>query len=78
MSTPSAPTTTSSRPVSPTSAPTTFGVRTTGPGLDLFRAGLGLNWNLGKGQAAAFGYDYLAGTGVSSAHQIKANYTFRF
>ena len=60
------------------SAPTTFGVRTTGPGLDLFRAGLGLNWNLGKGQAAAFGYDYLAGTGVSSAHQIKANYTFRF
>jgi hypothetical protein len=60
------------------SAPTTFGVRTTGPGLDLFRAGLGLNWNLGKGQAAAFGYDYLTGTGVSSAHQIKANYTFRF
>ena len=59
-------------------APSTFTVRTFGAGQDLLRGGLGLNLGLGEGRSAGVSYDYHTGPDVKSAHQIKANYSFRF
>ena len=59
-------------------SPTTFTVRTFGASQDLLRGGVGLNLGLGEGRSAGLSYDYHTGVDVKSAHQIKANYTFRF
>ncbi len=60
------------------SAPTSFTVRTYGAGQDIFRGGIGLQANLGQGRSAGLSYDVHSGDELKSAHQIKANYTFRF
>ena len=59
-------------------SPTTFTVRTFGASQDLLRGGVGLNLGLGEGRSAGLSYDYHTGADVKSAHQIKANYSFRF
>lgn len=59
-------------------SPTSFTVRTYGAGQDVFRGGIGLQANLGAGHSAGLSYDVHAGEDLKSAHQIKANYTFRF
>ena len=59
-------------------SPTQFTVRTFGAGQDILRGGLGFNLGLGEGRSAALSYDYHTGADVKSAHQIKANYSFRF
>jgi len=59
-------------------SPTTFTVRTFGASQDLLRGGVGLNLRLGEGRSAGLSYDYHTGADVKSAHQIKANYSFRF
>ena len=59
-------------------SPTTFTVRTFGASQDLLRGGVGLNLGLGEGRSAGVSYDYHTGADVKSAHQIKANYSFRF
>jgi len=58
--------------------PTSFTVRTYGAGQDIFRGGIGLQANLGAGRSAGISYDVHSGDDLKSAHQIKANYTFRF
>ena len=59
-------------------APTTFTVRTFGASQDILRGGIGFNLGLGEGRSAGVSYDYHTGADVKSAHQIKANYSFRF
>jgi autotransporter-associated beta strand protein len=59
-------------------SPTQFTVRTFGAGQDILRGGLGFNLGLGEGRSAGLSYDYHTGADVKSAHQIKANYSFRF
>lgn len=59
-------------------APTSFKVSGYGAGQDLVRAGLGFTLALGTGRSATIGYDYVSGIDVESAHQLRANYTFRF
>ena len=59
-------------------SPTSFTVRTYGAGQDIFRGGIGLQANLGAGRSAGISYDVHSGDDLKSAHQIKANYTFRF
>ncbi len=59
-------------------APTTFKVSGHGAGQDLVRAGVGFTLALGTGRSATIGYDYVSGIDVESAHQLRANYTFRF
>jgi autotransporter-associated beta strand protein len=59
-------------------SPTTFTVRTFGAGQDILRGGIGFNLGLGEGRSAGLSYDYHTGADVKSAHQIKANYSFRF
>ena len=59
-------------------APTTFKVSGHGAGQDLLRAGVGFTLALGTGRSATIGYDYVSGIDVESAHQLRANYTFRF
>ena len=58
--------------------PTSFTVRTYGAGQDIFRGGIGLQANLGAGRSAGISYDVHSGDDLKSAHQVKANYTFRF
>ena len=60
------------------SAPTSFTVNTYGAGQDIFRGGIGLQADLGAGRSAGLSYDVHSGADLKSAHQIKANYTFRF
>jgi autotransporter-associated beta strand protein len=59
-------------------SPTSFTVRTYGAGQDIFRGGIGLQANLGAGRSAGISYDVHSGDDLKSAHQVKANYTFRF
>jgi hypothetical protein len=59
-------------------SPTSFAVRTFGASQDLLRGGIGFNLGLGEGRSAGVTYDYHTGADVKSAHQIKANYSFRF
>ena len=59
-------------------SPTSFAVRTFGANQDLLRGGIGFNLGLGQGRSAGVSYDYHTGADVKSAHQIKANYSFRF
>ena len=59
-------------------SPTSFAVRTFGASQDLLRGGIGFNLGLGQGRSAGLSYDYHTGADVESAHQIKANYSFRF
>jgi len=59
-------------------APTSFTVNTYGAGQDIFRGGIGLQADLGAGRSAGLSYDVHSGADLKSAHQIKANYTFRF
>ncbi len=59
-------------------SPTSFAVRTFGASQDLLRGGIGFNLGLGEGRSAGVSYDYHTGADVKSAHQIKANYSFRF
>ena len=59
-------------------SPTSFAVRTFGASQDLLRGGIGFNLGLGQGRSAGVSYDYHTGADVKSAHQIKANYSFRF
>ena len=59
-------------------SPTPFAVRTFGANQDLLRGGIGFNLGLGQGRSAGVSYDYHTGADVKSAHQIKANYSFRF
>ncbi len=59
-------------------APTSFTVNTYGAGQDIFRGGIGLQADLGAGRSAGLSYDVHSGDDLKSAHQIKANYTFRF
>lgn len=59
-------------------SPTSFAVRTFGANQDLLRGGIGFNLGLGEGRSAGVSYDYHTGADVKSAHQIKANYSFRF
>ena len=59
-------------------SPTQFTVRTFGAGQDILRGGIGFNLGLGEGRSAGLSYDYHTGADVKSAHQIKANYSFRF
>ncbi|PAZ04221.1 MAG: hypothetical protein CAK86_05890 [Opitutia bacterium AMD-G1] len=59
-------------------SPTSFAVRTFGSSQDLLRGGIGFNLGLGEGRSAGVSYDYHTGADVKSAHQIKANYSFRF
>ena len=59
-------------------SPTSFTVQTFGASQDLLRGGIGLNLGLGEGRSAGLSYDYHTGADVKSAHQIKANYSFRF
>jgi autotransporter-associated beta strand protein len=59
-------------------SPTTFTVQTFGAGQDILRGGIGINLGLGEGRSAGLSYDYHTGADVESAHQIKANYSFRF
>ena len=59
-------------------SPTPFRVSTYGSGQNLFRGGLGLNLGLGAGKSVGVSYDFHAGADVKSAHQVKADYTFRF
>lgn len=60
------------------SAPTSFTVNTYGAGQDVFRGGIGVQADLGAGRSAGLSYDVHSGADLKSAHQIKANYTFRF
>ena len=60
------------------SAPTSFTVNTYGAGQDIFRGGIGLQADLGAGRSAGLSYDVHSGADLKSAHQIRANYTFRF
>jgi len=59
-------------------SPTSFAARTFGASQDLLRGGIGFNLGLGQGRSAGVSYDYHTGADVKSAHQIKANYSFRF
>ena len=59
-------------------SPTSFAVRTFGASQDLLRGGIGFNLGLGEGRSVGVSYDYHTGADVKSAHQIKANYSFRF
>lgn len=59
-------------------SPTSFAVRTFGASQDLLRGGIGFNLGLGEGRTVGVSYDYHTGADVKSAHQLKANYSFRF
>lgn len=57
---------------------TAFSVLSSGFGQDFFRAGLGIRHNLTPASAISVGYNAIFGSEISSGHQFRADYSFRF
>lgn len=55
-----------------------FSVISSGFGQDFFRVGLGIRHNLTPASAISAGYNAVFGSEISSGHQFRADYSFRF